>query len=122
VHGTTSIAGDDRDGVGVWAQTEIPGHLALRADGPSRFNGAVEFDGSTAFSRSGSLTVRPGQSSVTKTGLTLNQATIILATPQTRAPGVHVHAVQTDPAAESFTIYLTRAPETSVSIGWIALG
>lgn len=122
VHGTTSIAGDDRDGVGVWAQTEIPGHLALRADGPSRFSGAVEFDGTTAFSRSGVLAVRPGKTSVSKTGLALTEATIILATLQTLVPGVYVHAVQTDPAAGSFTIHLTSAPAAGVSIGWIALG
>lgn len=122
VHGNTSIIDGDGIGVGVLAQTQVPGHLALRADGPSRFNGAVEFDGSTAFSRSGSLTVRPGKTSVTKTGVTLSDATIVLATLQTRVPGVYVHAVQADPAAESFTIYLTRAPGTSVSIGWIALG
>jgi hypothetical protein len=34
----------------------------------------------------------------------------------------YLHAVETDPAAGSFTIWMTRAPDVDVTIGWLALG
>ena len=122
VRGTTSIVDDARGGVGVWAETEIPGHLALRADGPSVLNGPVEFAGTTTFARSGVVTVRSGQRMVTKTGLELGDATVILATLQSRVANVHVHAVEVNAAAGSFTIFLTGSPGSDVKIGWLALG
>lgn len=122
VHGTTSIVDDAHGGVGVWAETEIPGHLALRADGPSVLNGPVEFNGVTTFGRSGVVTVRSGERRVTKTGLELGDATVVLATLQSRAANVHVHAVEVDAAAGSFTIFLTGSPGSDVKIGWLAIG
>jgi hypothetical protein len=122
VHGTASIVDDRQNGVGVWAQTEIPGYHALRADGPSAFNGPVKFSGVTTFSRSGVVTVRSGESRVTNTGLELGDATVILATLQSPVAKVHVHAVEVDAAAGSFTIFLTGTPGIDVKIGWLALG
>jgi hypothetical protein len=122
VHGTTSIALDRQEGVGVWAESQTPGGVALRADGPSVFNGRADFAGVTTFSRSGVVTVPRGRLSVTTTGVALTPATIILATPQNRARDVHVHAVETDPRAGSFTCYLTGKAPADVRIGWIAIG
>jgi hypothetical protein len=122
VHGVTSIAHGQREGIGVWAQSQTPGGVALRADGPSVFNGRIDFTGVTAFSRSGVVTVPRGRLSVTAAGVALSAHTIILATPQSRARDVHVHAVETDPAAGSFTCYLTARAPTEVRIGWIAIG
>jgi len=122
VHGTTSSRQDDEAGVGVWAEAETPGGLALRADGPARFNGRADFTGVTAFSRSGVVTVPPGATSVTTTGVALEESTVILATVQRRVPGVRLHAVETDPAAGSFTTFLTAAPAVEVPVAWFAVG
>ena len=122
VRGTTSIAHGRQEGIGVWAQTETPGGVALRADGPSVFNGRAEFAGVTEFNRSGVVTIPRGRMSVTTSGVMLTARTIILATPQNRAGDAYVHAVETDPAAGSFTCYLTARPATDVRIGWIAIG
>jgi hypothetical protein len=116
VHGITSNVQVQERGVGVWAQAETPGSTALRADGPSRFNGE------TTFSRSGVVTVRAGSASVTQAQVAAGADTVILATLQRRVPQVYLHAVETDPAAESFTIFLTAAPHVDVPIAWFALG
>lgn len=116
VRGITSSIRGDETGVGVWAQADTPGSLALRADGPAQFNGV------TAFARSGAVTVRSGSRSVTTTGVELAPGSVILATLQKRVDNVYVHAVETDPAAGSFTIWMTRAPDVDVPIGWLAIG
>jgi hypothetical protein len=121
IRGTTSGIDGDEPGVGVWAQAETPGSVALRADGASEFNGRTDFSGVTTFARSGVVAVRSGSSSVTKTGVALAADTVILATLQSRVDDVFVHAVETDPATGSFTIHLTAAPEVDVPIGWLAL-
>jgi hypothetical protein len=122
VRGVTSSSVGRQDGVGVWAESQVPGHLALRTDGPSQFNGQVEFNSAARFSRSGAVTVRPGMSRVTKKGLALSDDTVILATLQSHVPGVYVHAVEVDAAGEAFTIFLTKPPPRDVRIGWFAVG
>jgi hypothetical protein len=116
VTGTTSGIHDGQAGVGVWAQADTPAGVALRADGPA------EFSGVTTFARSGVVTVPAGSASATKTEVSLSPGSVILATMQTRADNVYVHAVETDPAAGSFTIFLTAAAAADVRIGWFAIG
>lgn len=116
VRGATSIVHGDEAGVGIWAQAAIPGSTALRADGPSEFNGV------TTFSRSGVVTVRRGSKNVTVPGVPLTADTAILATLQNRVTGLFLHAVETDTAKGSFTIFLSTAPDRDIRIGWFALG
>ncbi len=116
VRGATSIVHGDENGVGVWAQAAIPGSTALRADGPSEFNGV------TTFSRSGVVTIRRGSGRVTVPGVPLTADTAILATLQDRVGGLILHAVETNAAKGSFTIFLTTAADRDVRIGWFALG
>jgi hypothetical protein len=116
VRGASSIVHGGEAGVGVWAQAAIPGSTALRADGPSEFNGV------TTFSRSGVVTARRGSARVTVSGVRLTSGTAILATLQNHVAGLVLHAVETDPAAGSFTIFLSTAPDRDVRIGWFALG
>jgi hypothetical protein len=47
---------------------------------------------------------------------------MVLATPQTYIPGVAVAAAVPDPAARSFTIYLTQAVTSPVTVAWFILG
>lgn len=116
VQGTSSIIDGDDRGVGVWARAAAPGSTALRADGPSEFNGVARF------ARSGVATVRRGFTSATVGGVPMTAATVILATLQTRVDGTYLHAVETDVGRESFTIYLTAAPSRDVTLGWFAVG
>jgi hypothetical protein len=116
VRGATSIAQGAEKGVGIWAQAMTSGSTALRADGPSEFNGV------TTFSRSGAVTVPRGAMSVTVDGVSLTDGTTILATLQNRLAGLFLHAVETDAARGTFTIFLNAAPDRDVKIGWFAIG
>jgi hypothetical protein len=116
VRGATSIVQGEERGVGVWAQATASGSTALRADGPSEFNGT------TTFARSGAATVPRGSTSVTVTGVQLTDGTAILATLQNRVTGLFLHAVETDVTKGTFTIFLSAAPDRDVRIGWFALG
>ena len=116
VRGTTSIVDGDQSGVGIWAQAVAPGSTALRADGQS------EFTGVTKFSRSGVATVQRGSTNVRVTGVPLTSASAILATLQHRLNDAYLHAAETDAPAESFTIFLTRAPAQDIAVAWFALG
>jgi hypothetical protein len=116
VRGTTSLLEGDQRGVGVLAESVVPGSTALRTDGPSEFNGV------TRFARSGVTTVPAGSSRVTVRGVELTEASAILATLQRRASGVHLHAVETNSAAASFTIYLTAASPRELPVAWFVLG
>jgi hypothetical protein len=116
VQGTSSIVDGGERGVAVWAKAVAPGSTALRADGPSEFNGVA------LFSRSGVATVHRGSASAVVSGVPMTSDTVILATLQTRVDGTCLHAVQTDVARGSFTIYLTAAPSRDVTLGWFALG
>lgn len=116
VLGATSIVHGDDAGVGVWAQGTLPGSTALRADGPSEFNGV------TTFSRSGVVTVPRGSKSVSVTGVSLTAETAILATLQNRVEDLYLHAVETDVANGSLTVFLSAAPDHDIRVGWLALG
>jgi len=116
VRGKASIVQDDERGVGVWAEADTPGSTALRADGPSEFNGV------TKFARSGVVSIPRGSASVTVPGVSLTAETAILATLQDRVTGLYLHAVETDATQGSFTVFLSKAPGREVRIGWFALG
>ena len=116
VRGKASIVQGDERGVGVWAEADTPGSTALRADGPSEFNGV------TKFARSGVVSIPRGSASVTVPGVSLTAETAILATLQDRVAGLYLHAVETDAAQGSFTVFLSKAPGREVRIGWFALG
>jgi len=116
VRGKASIVQGGERGVGVWAEADIPGSTALRADGPSEFNGV------TKFARSGVVSIPRGSASATVPGVSLTTDTAILATLQDRVAGLYLHAVETDAAQGSFTVFLSKAPGREVRIGWFALG
>jgi hypothetical protein len=75
VHGRAGLAG----AIGVLAENTAGG-TAFKATGPA------------SFSRSGVLTIPAGSSAVTKTGVTLTTASLVLATLQQNRPGVFVQA------------------------------
>lgn len=87
VRGATSIFQGEEGGVGIWARAMTSGCTVLRADGTSEFNGI------TTFSTSGAVTVQRG------------------------VTGLFLHAVETDVAEGTFTIFLNAAPDREVRIG-----
>jgi len=106
------VTGYSGAGVGVLAAS--PHGTALEVEGPARF------------SRSGTALVAgsatAGATSVTVTGVTLTSGTAILATLQGHVVGVAVAGIVTNPAAGSFTIWLTKAVKVPLEVAWFALG
>jgi hypothetical protein len=101
VHGRADFA----DAVGVLAENTAGG-IAFKAAGP------------TSFSRSGLLTVRTGKIAVTKTGVSLTPASLVLATLQQDHPGVWVRSAVPEVASGSFTIHLSRAVPANTKVAW----
>jgi len=86
---------------------------------------ALVANGVTAFSRSGVATVAGTSSkkkqSVEVTEVALTSASMVLATPQGKVSGVAVEGVVTDTSTNSFTIYLTKEIEVSLTIAWFVI-
>jgi hypothetical protein len=101
IHGLTS----DARGAGVIAENTAGG-TALRAIGTAKF------------SRSGKLTIRAGSSEVTKTGVPLTAASLILATLQQNVSGVYVQAAVPNVSGSSFSIHLNKAVSASINVAW----
>jgi hypothetical protein len=95
----------DPKGVGVLAENTAGG-TALQATGP------------TIFSRSGVLTVGAGKSAVTKTGVSLTAASLVLATLQQNRTRVWVRSAVPNVAGSSFTIHLNKAVTASTKVAW----
>jgi hypothetical protein len=104
VHGRADFA----DAIGMLAENTAGG-VALKATGPA------------SFSRSGVLTVPAGKSTVTKTGVALTSASLVLATLQQDRAGVWVRSAVPDVAASSFTIHLSKAVSSSTKVAWFVL-
>ena len=104
VHGRADFA----DAIGVLAENTAGG-IALKATGPA------------SFTRSGVLTVRAGTSTVTKTGLALTAASLVLATLQQNRAGVFVQAAVPDVSGSSFTIHLNKTVSASTNVGWFVV-
>jgi len=88
VSGSTGVAG----GVGVEGATDAVGGVGVRAE---NFVGgtALEVSGRAAFSSSGVLTVGAGRSRITRTGVALTGASLVLATLQQDVAGVYVRSL-----------------------------
>jgi len=96
------------NGVGVLAENDAGG-TALKAIG------------TTTFSRSGVLTVTAGSSTVTKTGVRLTAASLVLAVVQQDVAGVWVRAAVPNVTASSFTIHLNKTVASSTKVGWFVV-
>jgi hypothetical protein len=81
---------------------------------------ALKVTGLAEFSRSGTLTIASGATSATKTGVGLSKSSLVLATIQ-GAPGNSLSSVQTNVTGKSFTINLTQAASTTITVAWFIL-
>jgi hypothetical protein len=101
------VAGRANDGVGV---------LADSANGT-----ALQANGKVSLSRSGVATVLANHNSVqvTQGGLTAG-TTIVVATLQAHVANLYILGVVVD-SSTTFTIWLSKAPASSVKVGWFVL-
>jgi len=104
--GVEGIAG--AKGVGVLAESSAGG-TALQATGRA------------VFSRSGVLTVAAGSSKVTKTGVALTSASLVLATLQQDVAGVWVRSAVPNVTAKSFTVHLSKAVSATAKVAWFVV-
>jgi hypothetical protein len=95
-------------GVGVLAESSAGG-TALKATGR------------VVFSKSGVLTVAAGSSKVTKTGVALTPASLVLATLQQDVPGVWVRSAVPNVTAKSFTVHPSKAVSAKTKVAWFVL-
>lgn len=110
VNGTANFA----DGVGMVAENNAGG-TAFQAKGTARFSGR------TVFSRSGTLTVRAGSTKVTRKGIALTAASLVLATLQQHRAGVHVLAAVPNVTGSSFTVFLSNAVPANTKVAWFVV-
>jgi hypothetical protein len=95
-------------GVGVLAESSAGG-TALKATGR------------VVFSRSGVLTIAAGSSTVTKTGVALTAASMVLATLQQDVAGVWVRSAVPSVTAKSFTVHLSKAVSAKTKVAWFVV-
>jgi hypothetical protein len=99
----------DKDSVGL--------HAFSAGDGP-----ALYVDGRAAFPRtSGRLTVPANATQATQSAPVTSDS-IVLATIQQNVAGVAVRAAVPAAAGGSFTVFLTQAAPTNITVGWFVLG
>jgi len=119
-------------GVGDGVQGQSPGGNAVRgiARGGSAVGVAAEnsaggvalkVTGTATFSLSGVLTVPAGSSKVTKTGVALRTASLVLATAQRNVTGLWVQSAVPDVKAGSFTVHLNKAAPVGVPVAWFVV-
>jgi len=98
-----------------------PGVSGFSKDGPGvRATGktALSVQGKAVFSRSGTVTVAAGHSSVTKSGVALTSASLVLVTLQQHVAGVHVLAAVPNVTGNSFKVFLSKAVPTATKVAW----
>ncbi len=82
---------------------------------------ALTVSGRAFFSTAGILTVSAGESSVTKTGVTLTGSSLLFATLQQNHSGVWVQSAVPDVAGSSFTVHLNKAVAASTTVAWFTI-
>jgi hypothetical protein len=108
----TEGASSSKSGVGVLASNSKGQALEVV--------GGASFRGTTTFARSGMLTVSPGSSKATETGLTLRGSSLVLTTIQDNVAGVWVQGATTISGARgSFTVHLNKASPVQLKVAWL---
>jgi hypothetical protein len=83
---------------------------------------ALYVDGRAIFPKiAGTLIVPAGAAQATQSA-SVQSDSIVLATMQQNAAGVSVRAAVPAPAGGSFTVFLTQAATTNITVGWLVLG
>ena len=96
------------DGVAVEANTAVDAGYALKVQG------------ATHFSRSGRGVIPAGARTLVIPA-SIRPGTLALATLQNREAGISIEAAVPEQASQTLTIWLTRAPRSNLSVGWLLL-
>src|SRR5712691_11914633 len=107
-------------GAGVTGQATAAGGVGVLAQNTAG-GPALKATGRAIFSRSGVLTVAAGSSTVTKTGVALTAASLVLATLQQDVPGVWVRSAVPNVAGSSFTVHLSKAVSAATKLAWFVV-
>jgi hypothetical protein len=97
------------------------GGTALKVAGTALLTGSTTFSGATTFGRSGVLTVAAGKATVTRSGVALTAASLVLATLQQNVAGVYVRAAVPSVSGSSFTVYLNKAVPAGTKVAWFVV-
>lgn len=141
VHGD-GVLGISAKGNGVVGQGSTPGMAAVKAVDANQGGGAygifaqsvhgtaiwatsgqgtaLKVDGKARFSHSGVVSIPAGHKAMTFSKPGISDGDVILATIQRPQSGVSIEGAQASNG--SFTITLSKAPASAISIGWLQLG
>jgi hypothetical protein len=114
------VRGTSVSGVGVRGSTTASGGTGVLA-GAGEDGTALQVDGKSTFSRSGSLTIPAGSSTVTKTGISLDSQSLVLATLQQNRSGLWVQSAVPSASGSSFTIYLNHPANADTVVAWFVV-
>ena len=82
---------------------------------------ALRVNGKAVFSRSGIIRIPARSRSATHRNIPLGASSLVLAVLRQHQPGVHVEAAVPNPAANSFTVYLSRRTRRAVEVAWLVV-
>jgi hypothetical protein len=114
VRGTSLAAGS-----GVRGTADAAGGTGVLAS--SALGTALRVQGKVSLSRSGRVVVPAARATVRVSGVDLTEQSLVLATLQRGRRGVWIRAANPDPATDSVTIALNKAPGKRLSVAWFVL-
>lgn len=118
VFGSGSIGVGGAGGWGVAGYSQVAGGIGVFADSLAPAI-ALRVNGKAHFSRSGKVLVGKTKKSVSVSLAGVTSSSMILATIQANKLGLYIRGAV--PSANKFTIYLSKAPGTTVRIAWMVL-
>jgi hypothetical protein len=116
VYAAAMLGDNTANGVGVWARSAHG--VGLFAEGLNGDAVAIYARGIVQFTRSGQLIVKAGTKAVTKTGLRIDQGTLVLAALQQNRTGVWVQSAVPSATGSSFTIRLNKSVAADTRVAW----
>jgi hypothetical protein len=114
------VRGTSVQGIGVRGLASGSGGTGVLASSGSDGT-ALQVDGKAEFSRSGSLTIPAGSSSVTQTGIGLDSQSLVLATLQENQSGLWVQSAVPDENGGSFTVFLNHKTNVDTVVAWFVV-
>jgi hypothetical protein len=117
IYAAACLGENTAGGIGVWARSQAG--VALYADAIDQTSAiALKTRGITQFSRSGTLTILAGHTSVTKSAIRIDSGALVLAVLQQDRNGIHVRSAVPNVSGDSFTIHLNKAVSGDTKVGW----
>jgi hypothetical protein len=117
IYAAACLGENTAGGIGVWARSQ--NGVGLYADAIDQTQAiALKTRGITQFSRSGTLTILAGHTSVTKSAIRIDPGALVLAVLQQDRTGIHVRSAVPNVSGDSFTIHLNKTVSGDTKVGW----